>query len=109
MAVYDSRHINKIKREAVRRSQENPRQNTITAHYSEGNNEEFKKVCEEKNDKQNCNVIERKQKNDFNDILKKILDGKIDNDKLIIIALMILLAKEGADIKLIIALGYILL
>ncbi len=36
-------------------------------------------------------------------------NGKIDNDKLIIIALIIILAKEGADLKLLIALGYILM
>lgn len=35
--------------------------------------------------------------------------GKIDNDKLIIIMLIIILAKEGADLKLLIALGYILM
>ncbi len=36
-------------------------------------------------------------------------DGKPDNDKIIIIALIVLLAKEGADIKLLLALGYILM
>ncbi|MDE6834512.1 MAG: hypothetical protein K2J39_09765 [Ruminococcus sp.] len=32
-----------------------------------------------------------------------------DSDKLLILALMVLLAKDGADIKLLLALGYILL
>lgn len=36
-------------------------------------------------------------------------DGKLDNDKIIIIALIFILAKEGADLKLLIALGYILM
>lgn len=36
-------------------------------------------------------------------------DGKLDNDKIIIIALIVLLAKEGADLKLLLALGYILI
>lgn len=36
-------------------------------------------------------------------------DGKIDNDKILIIALIFILAKEGADIKLLIALGYIMM
>lgn len=36
-------------------------------------------------------------------------NGKIDNDKLIIIMLIIILAKEGADLKLLIALGYIIM
>ncbi len=110
MAVYDSRHINQMKQDAIRRSQETNRRNSISAHYSEGKNEEIKKANEEHTEKQRSYIIERKHnKKDFNDILKNIFDGKIDNDKLIIIALMILLAKEGADIKLIIALGYILL
>lgn len=34
---------------------------------------------------------------------------KLDNDKLIILALMVILIKEGADMKLIAALAYILL
>ena len=35
--------------------------------------------------------------------------GKLDNDKIIIIALIVILAKEGADLKLLLALGYILM
>lgn len=35
--------------------------------------------------------------------------GKPDNDKIIIIALIVILAREGADIKLLLALGYILM
>lgn len=36
-------------------------------------------------------------------------DGRLDNDKIILIALIVLLAREGADIKLLLALGYILM
>ena len=36
-------------------------------------------------------------------------DNKIDGDKLILILLIIILSNEGADLKLLIALGYILL
>lgn len=36
-------------------------------------------------------------------------DGKPDNDKIIIIALIVILAREGADLKLLLALGYILM
>ena len=47
------------------------------------------------------------------DSLKKLIDSILENspdsDKLLVIALMFLLAKEGADMKLILALGYILL
>lgn len=42
-------------------------------------------------------------------ILDDLLDGGIDSDKLLVAVLMYLLIKEGADIKLIIALGYILM
>ena len=42
-------------------------------------------------------------------ILEEFWDGKIDSDKLLIAALLYMLIKEGADIKLIIALGYILM
>lgn len=35
--------------------------------------------------------------------------GKIDNDKFIIIILIVILAKEGVDLKLLIALGYIIM
>ncbi|MBR0140841.1 MAG: hypothetical protein IJM19_01160 [Ruminococcus sp.] len=41
--------------------------------------------------------------------LEKIFGNGKDPDKFLIIALMFLLYKEGADIKLIIALGYIFL
>ncbi len=47
--------------------------------------------------------------NQPSEFLNRLFDGKIDSDKLMIIALMILLLKEGADMKLIIALAYILL
>ncbi len=48
--------------------------------------------------------------NPLNDILSGIFsDGRIDSDKLIIIMLIVILAKEGADLKLLIALGYILM
>jgi hypothetical protein len=45
----------------------------------------------------------------FKKIIDDFLDGGIDSDKLLIAVLLYLLIKEGADIKLIIALGYILM
>ena len=48
--------------------------------------------------------------NPINNILSGIFsDGKVDNEKLLLIGLAFILAKEGADIKLLIALGYIML
>ncbi|MCR5707783.1 hypothetical protein SAMN02910353_01722 [Ruminococcus sp. YRD2003] len=43
------------------------------------------------------------------DLLGGILPDGIDSDTLLIAALLFLLLKEGGDIKLVIALGYILL
>lgn len=43
------------------------------------------------------------------DILGTLLPDGIDSDTLLIAALLFLLLKEGGDIKLVIALGYILL
>ena len=42
-------------------------------------------------------------------MLDDIIDGSLDADKLLIAALLILMLHEGADIKLILALGYILI
>ena len=56
------------------------------------------------NDMINNGVIER--------IAEKIfpnLKGKIDSEALIIVALIIILAKDGADMKLLVALGYLLI
>lgn len=44
-----------------------------------------------------------------NDILSGLLSGSIDRDTLLVAALLYLLIKEGGDMKLILALGYILL
>lgn len=45
----------------------------------------------------------------LNNIIESILGNGQDSDRLLILALMFLLAKDGADMKLILALGYILL
>ena len=45
----------------------------------------------------------------FSNLIDEFLDGGIDSDKLLIAAILYALVKEGADIKLIIALGYILM
>lgn len=46
---------------------------------------------------------------DSRGIIDRLLGSGTDSDKLLILALMFLLIKEGADMKLIFALGYILL
>lgn len=114
MSVYDSRQINKMRQEAIRRSQEMHRRSMVnTAHYSQGSRkspdlppvqQEIKEIPEMP--KNNQSVQRGNQPSEF---LNRLFDGKIDSDKMMIIALMILLLKEGADMKLIIALAYILL
>lgn len=48
--------------------------------------------------------------NPFSGLLSGLFsDGKPDADKFIIIAMILLLAKEGADLTLLLALGYILM
>ncbi len=46
---------------------------------------------------------------DISGLLNNIGIGKLDNDKIIIILMIIILAREGADLKLLLALGYILM
>ena len=45
----------------------------------------------------------------FSALLGKLMPGSIDSDTLLIAALLLILMKEGGDIKLVLALGYILL
>lgn len=64
------------------------------------------------NQKQDTSSANPKKKN--NGILGGLLsgifpDGNLDKDKIIIIALIVILAKEGVDLKLLLALGYILM
>lgn len=115
MAMYDSRQLNNMRQDAIRRSQEMHRRSTGVGHYSQGSRKspDIPPVehirCDKKADE--TLIIEKsiKNPNDLKEKLSALLSGKIDSDKLIIIALMIILAREGADIKLILALGYILL
>lgn len=50
-----------------------------------------------------------KEKKLFEGLIDEFFEGGIDSDKLLIAALLYILIKEGADIKLVIALGYILM
>ena len=49
------------------------------------------------------------KKSIFDDIADEFFGGSIDSDKLLLALIIYTLIKEGADIKLILALGYILL
>ena len=96
MAVYDRRHMDRMRREAIVRSQEM---------YSDPMPQPEKKeipAAEIKNSG-------RREQDKVRRIFDELLGGPIDSDKLLIGALMLLLLREGADKKLILALGYILL
>lgn len=63
--------------------------------------------AKEEHSEQSKHTQERRVKN--NPLTGIFGSGKPDNDKIIIIALIVILAREGADIKLLLALGYILM
>ena len=97
-----------MRNDAIRRSREMYRNSMVnTSHYSQSD-----KYCKDKKvSDENISVSSEKVNNrsGFPENPVKIFDGKLDGEKLTIIALMVILAKEGADMKLILALGYILM
>lgn len=86
-----------------------------TAHYSQGNSAAVHNFLANQNDnnesgsKKNKQTMGKNIPNVLSEILGNILSGDLDSDRLLIIALMFVLIKEGADKTLILALGYILL
>ena len=55
-------------------------------------------------------MTDEKNSNPLNGLLSNLFSGgKLDSDKLIILILIAILAKEGVDLKLLIALGYIII
>ena len=69
--------------------------------------------CEEVYEKECINekqdVKSEKEKKVLEGLVDEFFEGGVDSDKLLIAVLLYMLIKEGADIKLIIALGYILM
>lgn len=111
MVTHDNRQRSSVSESTVRRPHENIRCSQVSTHYSE-DKREVSDVKHANNFPNNSDEITQRRvysTNDFRSILSKTFGGKLDNDKLIIIALIFLLIKEGADIKLVIALAYILL
>ena len=74
----------------------------VSAHYSEGGSGDLPETPPELDNS-------RKSQSIRSDLLRQILSGGTDKDKLLIGALMLALLREGGDMRLIIALGYILL
>lgn len=110
MAVFDERQINRMRQEAIRRSQEMHSRAAVGPSRSE--NAEYHDPGGPPQPPADIREPERKdepKKNILSGLLGDIFGGGLDSDKLLIAALLILMIKEGADIKLILALGYILL
>lgn len=124
MAVYDNRQFSNMRNDAIRRSREMYRNSMVnTSHYSQAENYRKNNMpdSEHLQNSEQEEIINKNTDNNINtrnntnnksiisDGLNKLLEGGFDSDKLTIIALIIILAKEGADMKLILALGYILI
>lgn len=109
---YSQSEIDFMRKDALRRTREmhshanNGKNNVQADNLSQVMKETFQDHKQEKNQK----FLKEKSGNPLNDILSGLFSGeKIDNDKFIIIILIVILAKEGVDLKLLIALGYIIM
>ncbi len=95
MSVYEQEHMDRMRQEAMRRSQEMYRR-------SEGSSNRQEKQAP-------LPTAAKPYRRDDFSVLKRFLSEKADSDKLLVAALLLILAKDGADKKLLLALGYILL
>ena len=125
--AYDNGQFNNMRNDAIRRTREMYRNSMVnTSHYSQADNyrsdnnnkediQEISEIPEPEIHQENMPSGINKSHNQNHgksvipEGLGKIIGEGLDSEKLTIIALMIILAKEGADMKLILALGYILI
>ena len=95
MAVYDGGNMDRMRMEAVRRSQEMHRRSNVNS------------------DKEQIEKEYHEEKGGTGDLLSTLTASlaakKGDSDFILIAAIMWLLYKEGADIKILLALAYIIL
>ena len=102
MAVYRGNSFNGMRRDDMKLCQGARRTAAADLPPCTKNEEnEREKSCE--NEKKDT------KKGLFDGIIDDFFDDSIDSDKLLIAAILYILIKEGADIKLMLALGYILL
>jgi hypothetical protein len=89
-----------------------------TSHYSQAQKDRYEFAEKaHKNQDETCPQhqdvpllrIPESDENSVQGIINNLVNNGLDKDKLLILALMIILIREGADKKLILALGYILL
>ena len=96
MPLYDESHMNRMRQDAIRRSQEmHSRAANFTKDYNRA-------------DYPATQSAPPVSKTSAGNLLSDIT-GSLDGDRLLIGALLLLMLKEGKDMRLILALGYILL
>lgn len=110
MAMYNKQNFYNMKRNAVRNAG-NTHEKTVVNDTAEVNCTEEKKLIGQQD-----KICEEKTNNNG---LMGIADGifeslgikkdSVDSEKIIIVIMIIMLAREGADLKLLLALGYILM
>lgn len=118
MAAYNKWQINSMRQDAIRRSREMYMHSTVnSSHYSQGKKENEEPAA----DKSALSKDEHKAAvniNHTNDVPKKdvltdnigkLFKEGLDSDRITILAVIYLLIREGADMKLVLALAYILL
>lgn len=104
MAIFDEQQLNRMRQEAIRRSQE--MHSRAAPASPAGDLPQSPAGIPRAEDGGSSS---RPKQDILSGILGDIFGGGLDSDKLLIAALLILMIKEGADIKLILALGYILI
>lgn len=121
-----NKNVNNINNEIQQNFQNNPRQHNSgmpffgtpfrnsNAKPQNLHPEQKKEEKSQQTSASNSTMAENKEnissKNPLGGILDKIFPNfKLDDDKVIIILLLIVLSREGADLKLLIALGYLLI
>lgn len=97
MSVYDSRRVNRMRQEAIRRTQE------MRARSAPAASAASSPVTPSKD------TPLKKSNDKLKGLLGELIGDGLDADKLLIAALLLLLIREKADKKLILALGYILI
>lgn len=114
---YSRSDIESMRRDALRRTREmhnkvSSNESNVQANKSPEHSKEKEPDPSEKKASEECSTkrVAPQNVNPLNNLFSGLFSGeKMDSDKLILILLIFVLAKEGADLKLLIALGYILM
>jgi len=99
MALFDSGQMNRMRQDAIRRSQEMHRR---AAHYPQSERGDSRPS-------QEMGTSEVRTAHSGQNSILGGLAGDHDADKLLTAALLLLMLREGSDMRLILAIGYILL